>query len=174
MINMLLGVLQNQPKFKSVVENLFGQPADHVVNCISGCFDSIRKGPGLVNTAQQKIDVFNRIYKGGLALGFPDWESELAAAKIAGYTDLDICMSFRDRHKWSQTTVEKVQGLAEDILPGFIDKAKKAGLLPPEMFPDSGIPKTEITTSGGAAPWENPGGRSGASVNPGDNNCAAR
>ena len=174
MIQMVLGVLQNQPKFKSAVEHLFGQPADHVVGCISSCFDNIQKGPGLINTAQQKIDAFNRIYNGGLALGFPDWESELAAAKIAGYSDLDICMSFRDRHKWSQTTVEKVQQLSEEILPGFIDRGKKAGLLPPEMFPESGIPKTDVSTSGGAAPWENPGCRSGASVKTGENNCAAK
>lgn len=155
MINLILPALQNHPKVKSVVENAFGQPVDHVFGCWGEFLEKVKKGPGLVNTAEQKLALFNHIYHGGLSLGFADWESEFAAAKIAGYTDLDICRSFRERHNWPQTRIEDIPAIEANVMPRFIPKAKAAGLLPPELFPDTGLPKTDISTSGGAAPWEN-------------------
>lgn len=169
MINLILPALQNHPKVKSIVENAFGQPVDHVTGCFGAFLESVKKGPGLVNTAEQKLTLFNHIYHGGLSLGFADWESEFAAAKIAGYTDLDICRSFRERHNWPQTRIEDMPAIEANVMPRFIPKAKAAGLLPPELFPDTGLPKTDVSTSGGAAPWE-PLTRSGAGGD-GNNNA---
>lgn len=155
MWDMIIPMLMNQPKLKNSVEQMFGQPIEHVADCFRICMDNIKKGPGLINSNEQKLALFNRIYQGGMSLGFSDWESELAAARISGYSDLDICISFRDRHRWPNTTVEKIKVLADEIMPRFIEAGKKAGLLPPDKFPDTGIPQIEIATSGGAAPWEN-------------------
>ena len=154
MLNMVLSLLKGQPKFKTAIEQVSGQPIDHVVQCAAVFLDNIKRGPGLVNTEKQKIDLFNRLYQGGLALGFSDWESELCAAKIAGYSDMEVCLSFRERHRWPQTTVESIQILEKQIMPRFVEAGKRAGLLPPDMFPVSGIPQTEVSTSGGSAPWE--------------------
>lgn len=154
MWQMLLQIIQSQPKIKGAIEQMTGQPVEYVAQCAGTFLDHIGKGPGLTNTNEQKFALFNRVYRGGLALGFSDWESELCAAKIAGYADVEICISFCDRHKWPGTTVDKIQALAEQIMPRFVEKAKVAGLLPPEMFPQSGLPQTEIVSTGGVAPWE--------------------
>ena len=154
MWQMLLQIIQSQPKIKGAIEQMTGQPVEYVAQCAGTFLDHIGKGPGLTNTNEQKFALFNRVYQGGMALGFSDWESELCAAKIAGYSDVDICISFRERHKWPNTTVENIQALAEQQMPRFIEKAKAAGLLPPEMFPQSGLPQTEIVSTGGVAPWE--------------------
>jgi hypothetical protein len=154
MLNVLLPMLQGHPKVKAVIEQTFGQPVDHVTGCFGAFLENVKKGPGLVNSAEQKLTLFNHIYHGGLSLGFADWESEFAAAKIAGYTDLDICRSFRERHNWPQTRIEDMPAIEANVMPRFLPKAKAAGLLPPEMFPESGLPTTNITTTGGAAPWE--------------------
>ena len=154
MWQMLLQIMQSQPKIKGAIEQMTGQPVEYVAQCAGTFLDHIGKGPGLTNTNEQKFALFNRVYKGGLALGFSDWESELCAAKIAGYPDIEICISFCDRHKWPNTTVDKIQALSEQIMPRFVEKAKVAGLLPPEMFPQSGLPQTEVVSTGGTAPWE--------------------
>ena len=151
---MILQLIQGQPKFKSAVENIFGQPVEHVVNCIGGFMDNVQKGPGLVNTAAKQLELFNKLYKGGLAIGFSDWESELFAARLAGYSDIEICTSFRERHNWPRTTVENIAALAKELMPRLTEQAKKAGLLPPEMFPQSGLPQTQVESTGGVAPWE--------------------
>ena len=172
MLNLILPFVQNNPKFKSVVEHAFNQPVEHVFGCVGAFLDNVRKGPGLANTPDQKLALFNRIYQGGLSLGFADWESEFAAAKIAGYSDMDICISFRERHRWPQTRIEDMPAIEANVMPRFIPKAKAAGLLPPDLFPDSGLPKTDVSTSGGSAPWENLT-RSGAGGE-GENNNAPK
>lgn len=154
MINLILPALQNHPKVKSIVENAFGQPVDHVFGCLGAFWENVQRGPGISKAPDQKLALFNRVYQGGLSLGFADWESEFAAAKIAGFSDMDICISFRERHNWPQTRIEDIPAIEANVMPRFITKAKKTGLLPPEMFPESGLPNVEISTSGGAAPWE--------------------
>ena len=155
MLQLLLPYIQNNPKFRGIVEHAFNQPVEHVLSCVGSFWDNVQKGPGLAAAPDQKLALFNRIYQGGLALGFADWEAEFAAAKIAGYTDLDICINFREVHKWPQTRIEDIPAIEANVMPRFIPKAKAAGLLPQEMFPQSGLPKTDVTTSGGSAPWEN-------------------
>jgi hypothetical protein len=68
---------------------------------------------------------------------------------------MDICISFRERHHWPQTRIEDIPAIEANVMPRFMPKAKAAGLLPPEVFPESGLPQTDVSTSGGAAPWEN-------------------
>jgi hypothetical protein len=162
MWNSILPMLAQQPKFKAVVENIFNQPVEHVANCVGLFMKNIKEGPGIKNTAKERQRLFDRYYNGGMALGFKDWQSYIAAAKLAGYSDMDVCLSFRKERGWADTTVEKIQQLSEDIIPQFIEKGKVSGLIPPEMFPDCGIPKTEIKTCGGDPPWDKQEYRNGA------------
>ena len=154
MWQMILQIIQGNPKLRAAIEQMTGQPVEYVAQCAGTFLNHITQGPGIKQTDEQKFALFNRVFQGGRALGFSDWESELCAAKIAGYSDLNICISFRDRHKWPDTTIEKIQLLSENIMPRFVEKAKAAGLLPPEMFPQSGLPQTEVVSTGGTAPWE--------------------
>lgn len=166
MLNTVLMFLQSQPKVKSAVEGLTGQPLEYVANCVGGFLQQLGKGPGLQKTPQQKQETFFRLYQGGLAMGFLDWESELSAAVLAGYQPIDVCISFQTRRKWPDTTIERINALAEDIVPRFVEAGKRSGLIPPEAFPDNSIPQTEISSVGGAAPWEQDGRKKGASVSP--------
>ena len=163
MWNSILSMLAGQPKFKAIVEQMFNQPVDHVTGCFGAFLESVRKGPGIQNSIQEQQRRFDRFYQGGLAMGFEDWKSYLAAAILAGYKPMDVCLSFRNERGWESTTVEKIQQLSEEILPVFIEKGKIAGLIPPEMFPDTGIPKINMKTSGGKPPWETTDHSSGAS-----------
>lgn len=154
MLNIILPFVQNNAKFRGIIEHAFNQPVEHVFGCVGAFMENVRKGPGLANTEEQKLTLFNRIYQGGRAMGFADWEAEYAAAKLAGYSDMDICINFRERHRWPQTTIEDIAAIEPHVMPRFLEKAKKSGLLPPEMFPEAGLPATDVTTSGGSAPWE--------------------
>ena len=155
MWQMILPILQSQPKFRNIIESTFHQPVEYVVNWFGSFVDSVAKGPGITNTKEKQLALFNRLYQGGLSLGFSDWEAEFAAAKLSGYSDMDICISFRERHHWPQTRIEDIPAIEANVMPRFMPKAKAAGLLPPEVFPESGLPQTDVSTSGGAAPWEN-------------------
>jgi hypothetical protein len=153
-IKLILPMVVNQPKVKSALESIFNQPADYVMNSVSKFLEEINNGPGIQNTEAEKTAKFNRYYQGGLAMGFSDWESEIAAAALAGYTPMDVCMSFRNNRGWKDTTVEKVETLADMVSPKFIEKGKECGLIPKDVEGDSGIPKTDVTTRGGVPPWE--------------------
>ena len=80
--------------------------------------------------------------------------TEVAAAALAGYTPMDICLSFRNTRGWKDTTVEKIQNLADIISPRFIEKARETGLIPKEAEEESSMPNLDVTTVGGVPPWE--------------------
>ena len=153
-LNMILPMIASQPKIKNAIEQIFNQPSDHVINAVSKFMDDVKKGPGIQNSDAEKAAMFNRYYQGGLAMGFTDWESEIAAAALAGYTPMDVCLSFRNNRKWSNTTVEKIESLVDRISPKFIERGKECGLIPKEVAPDSAIPPMDVTTAGGVPPWE--------------------
>jgi hypothetical protein len=144
----------NQPKVKSAIESIFNQPADYVMNSVSKFLEDVNNGPGIQNTEAEKAAMFNRYFQGGLSMGFSDWESEIAAAALAGYTPMDVCLSFSTNRGWKDATVEKIEELADIVSPRFIEKGKACGLIPKDIETDSGIPKTNVTTSGGVPPWE--------------------
>lgn len=153
-VGIILSMALSNQEVRSIIENIFKQPADYVIENVNRFMAEIKKGPGIRNTIAEQQAMFNRYYQGGLAMGFNDWESEIAAAALAGYTPMDICLSFRNNRGWKETTVEKVQHLTDIIAPRFIEKGKESGLIPKESNEDSGIPKTDVTTSGGVPPWE--------------------
>lgn len=153
-IKLILPMIINQPKVKSAIESIFNQPLDYVMNSVSKFLEDISKGPGIQNTEAEKVAMFNRYFQGGLSMGFSDWESEIAAAALAGYTPMDVCLSFRTNRGWKDATVEKIEELADIVSPRFIEKGKECGLIPKDVETDSGIPKTDVTTSGGVPPWE--------------------
>jgi hypothetical protein len=139
---------------RRTIENVFKQPADYVIENVNRFMSDIKKGPGLRNTELERQTLLNRYFQGGLAMGFTDWESEIAAAALAGYTPMDICLSFRNNRGWKDTTVEKIQSLTDIIAPRFIEKGRATGLIPKETEEESGIPKLDVTTVGGVTPWE--------------------
>jgi hypothetical protein len=153
-IKLIMPMIMNQPQVKTALESIFHQPADYVMNSVSKFLEDVNNGPGIQNTEAEKVALFNRYYQGGLAMGFLDWESEIAAAALAGYTPMDVCLSFRNNRGWKDTTVEKVETLADMVSPKFIEKGKECGLIPKDVETDSGLPKTDVTTSGGIPPWE--------------------
>ena len=153
-IKLILPMVLNQPKVKSAIESIFNQPADYVMNSVSKFLEDVNNGPGIQNTEAEKAARFNRYFQGGLSMGFSDWESEIAAAALAGYTPMDVCLSFRTNRGWKDATVEKIEELADIVSPRFIEKGKACGLIPKDVETDSGIPKTDVTTSGGVPPWE--------------------
>jgi hypothetical protein len=166
-ISMLLG----QPKVKASIEQIFGQPADHVAGCFGRFMENVKKGPGLQNSVQEKQRLFDRYYQGGMSMGFKDWESYIAAAKLSGYSTMDVCYSFRKDKGWDVTT-DKINELTEKIMPSYIEKGKETGLLPPEQFPDKGIPQTLMNSSGGLPPWDKTESRPGANGIPDNINNA--
>ena len=153
-MSIVLSMALSNKEVRSTIENVFKQPADYVVDATNKFLAEIKKGPGIKNTEVERQTLFNRYYQGGLAMGFSDWESEISAAALAGYTPMDICLSFRNNRGWKDTTVEKIQSLTDIIGPRFLAKGREVGLLPKEEVAESGIPKTEVTTSGGVPPWE--------------------
>lgn len=164
-MGMLLPMLANQPKVKSTLESIFKQPADHVINSITKFVEDINSGPGIQNTEAEKAALFNRYFQGGLAMGFSDWQSEIAAAALAGYTPMDVCLSFRKNRGWKDTTVEKIEALADAVSPMFIERGKECGLIPKDTEDEGGIPDTDVTTRGGVPPWEQKEFQIDASVN---------
>jgi hypothetical protein len=153
-VNLVLPMIMNTPKVKATLEGIFNQPAEHVMGCVNKFIQEVNNGPGIQNTEAEKVALFNRYYQGGLAMGFKDWESEIAAAALAGYTPMDVCMSFRNNRGWKTTTVEQVESLAEMVSPQFIEKGKECGLIPKDTTKEGNLPKTDITTCGGIPPWE--------------------
>ena len=153
-IKLIMPMILNQPKVKSALESIFNQPADYVMNSVSKFLEDVNNGPGIQNTEAEKAALFRRYFQGGLAMGFSDWESEIAAAALAGYTPMDVCLAFRDERGWKDATVEKIEELADIVSPRFIEKGKACGLIPKDAETDSGIPKTDVTTRGGVPPWE--------------------
>lgn len=153
-LSVVLPMLTSQPKVKQTIEQIFNQPADHVLSSFDKFMKDVNKGPGIQNTEAEKVALFNRYYQGGLSMGFADWESEIAAAALAGYTPMDVCLSFRNNRKWKDTTVEKIEYLADIISPRFMEKGKECGLIPKNAETDSVIPQMDVTTSGGVPPWE--------------------
>lgn len=153
-VGMLLPMLANHPKVKTALESLFHQPSDYVIERITKFIQEVNNGPGIQNTEAEKVALFNRYFQGGLSMGFSDWQSEIAAAALAGYTPMDVCLSFRNNRGWKDTTVEKIESLASVISPTFIERGKACGLIPKDEGTEKGIPKTDVTTSGGVPPWE--------------------
>lgn len=151
--DLIMPFIMNNPSTKAKIEAIFKQPADHVIKSFNTFIDTVNNGPGLVNKAAEQQAVFDRFYQGGLALGFTDWESEIAAASLSGYSLMDVCISFRKNRGWKDTTVEKLKVLSDNVAERFIPKAKAAGLIPEEPEEPGGMPKVERTTVGGAPPW---------------------
>lgn len=151
--DLIMPFIMNNPSTKAKIESIFRQPADHVIKSFNTFIDTVNNGPGLVNKAAEQQAMFDRYYQGGLALGFADWESEIAAASLSGYSLMDVCISFRKNRGWKDTTVEKLKVLADNVAERFIPKAKAAGLIPEEPEETNGMPKVERTTVGGKPPW---------------------
>ena len=152
MFSLIVPVVTGNPQVKGAIESIFNQPADYVLENFNKFLGDVSKGPGIKNTEAEKVALFNRYFQGGLSMGFADWESELASALLAGYTPMDVCISFRQNRGWKETTIDNINVLAENVTPRFVTKAKECGLIPKETTP-SGVPVTEIKTQGGKPPW---------------------
>lgn len=149
-LSLIMPMLVGNPKVKTTLESVFGQPADYVLDNFNKFLGDVSKGPGIQHPEEEKIALFNRYYQGGLSMGFADWESELASALLSGYTPMDVCISFRQNRHWKETTIDNINTLKDNVIPRFVEKAQACGLMPKE---EKSIPQTEIKTQGGNPPW---------------------
>ena len=160
--DLIMPFILNNPNTKAKIEAIFKQPADHVIKSFNTFIDNVNSGPGLTNKAAEQQAMFDRLYQGGLSLGFTDWESEIAAASLSGYALRDVCISFRKNRGWKDATVEKLKVISDNVAERFIPKAKAAGLIAPDPEETSGMPNVERTTVGGTPPWAESGSSASA------------
>lgn len=154
--SLIVPLISTSPEWKTKIESITGQPIDHVARCINEFLDKMKSGPGIVDEELVRQSRFEHIYQAGLRMGFADWESEIAAAGIAGYSPIDIAMSFANNRGW-ETSVEEIENIAKTIAPRFMKKGKECGLFKDEEKKTAGpmIPRTEVKTSGTVPPWRN-------------------
>ena len=150
--SLLLPLIQTNPKWKSIIENITHQPVDHVIKSVTKMLDDIKSGPGLKNLEAERQATFNYMYEAGLKMGFTDWESEIAAAGHAGYSPIDIAISFTRNRGWD-ATAEEIENISKSLAPRFNKKAEQYGIIQPKQ--EEGIPKVEPKTQGGIPPWRN-------------------
>lgn len=160
--DLIMPLILNNPSAKTKIEAIFKQPADHVIKAFNTFLDNVNNGPGITNKAAEQQAMFDRLYQGGLSLGFTDWESEIAAASLSGYSLMDVCISFRKNRGWKDATVDRLKTISDNVANRFIPKAKAAGLIAPDPEETRGMPNIERTTVGGVPPWAESG--SSASV----------
>lgn len=150
---LILPLVEHNPKWKAMIENATGQPVNYVMKSLSEFLDKIKSGPGIQNLEAEKQNMFNYLYEAGIKMGFTDWESEIAAAGHAGYSPVDIAISFSRNRGWD-ATAEEIENIARNLAPRFNAKAEKFGVIQTKKE-ESGIPKTEPKTTGGEPPWRN-------------------
>lgn len=151
--SLIVPLISTSPEWKAKIESITGQPVDHVARCINEFLDHMKSGPGIIDEELVKQTKFEHIYQAGLRMGFADWESELAAAGIAGYSPIDIAMSFAKNRSWD-VTAEEVENIAKTIAPRFMKKGKEYGLFKDEPVKSSPeIPKVQVKTAGTTPPW---------------------
>ncbi len=157
--DILIPFISSSPQFKSKIENLTGQPVDHVMKCIRNFQDELKKGGGIKDLKIEQQEKFKYLYESGLAMGFTPWESEIAAAGCAGYSSMDVCLSLRKNGKgWEDITVEEVETQAKLIAPRFKKAGIEHGLFKPESDENdpeelNGIPKINKKNVTEEVPW---------------------
>ena len=128
LLNMLLG---SNPKWARKLESFTGQPADYSIECLNNFLKELNKGPGL-KKPEDKLQLFNSNYQLVLGLGcFKDYEAQILAADMSGYSLAEITQHFRINLKWD-TNVNEVEQIYKDILPKFKEVGKHAGLFKEE------------------------------------------
>ena len=68
--DILIPFISSSPQFKSKIENLTGQPVDHVMKCIRNFQDELKKGGGIKDLKIEQQEKFKYLYESGLAMGF--------------------------------------------------------------------------------------------------------
>lgn len=153
--------LRSNPKWARKLEAITGQPIDHSIKCINGFVEDLNKGPGLVKP-ENKAESFKANYQLVMGLGgFKDYEAQILAADMSGFTLAEVTQHFRMHLNWD-TTVDEVENIYESILPRFKEAGKKAGLFKEEKPVDIGIPnlgnrKPESSSQGNglaSPPWK--------------------
>lgn len=152
----LVPMLKGSPAVKRTVEGLTGQPVDHVMDCLGRFLDDVRKGPGIVDGEAERRTLYNKMYECGVTMGFQPWESEIAAAGLAGYSPVEIAVTF-NRRGW-KTCAEEVSRMGAEIAPRFRETGIRYGLFKPENAAEAagaeaGIPDNNVSDGGSEPPW---------------------
>ena len=119
--------LNSNPKWRTKLEGLTGQPSDYSIKCVNNFLEDLRKGPGLKKPAD-KLQEFNANYQLVMGLGgFQEYEAQILAADMSGFTLAEVAQHFRMNLGWD-TNVDEIQQIHEAALPRFKELGKKAGL----------------------------------------------
>lgn len=119
--------LNSNPKWRTKLENVTGQPSDYSIKCVNNFLEELRKGPGLKKPAD-KLQEFNANYQLVMGLGgFQEYEAQILAADMSGFTLAEVAQHFRMNLGWD-TNVDEIQQIHEAALPKFKELGKKAGL----------------------------------------------
>lgn len=119
--------LNSNPKWRSKLEAMTGQPSEYSIKCVNNFLEELRRGPGLKKPAD-KLQEFNANYQLVMGLGgFQEYEAQILAADMSGFTLAEVAQHFRMNLGWD-TNVDEIQHIHEEALPRFKELGKKAGL----------------------------------------------
>ena len=77
--------LNSNPKWRSKLEAMTGQPSEYSIKCVNNFLEELRRGPGLKKPAD-KLQEFNANYQLVMGLGgFQEYEAQRYKTQYASY-----------------------------------------------------------------------------------------
>lgn len=146
--------LKANPTWSKKIESFTGQPIDYSIKCIDGFLVELNKGPG-IKSMEDKRQIFNSNYQLVMGLGcFKDYEAQILAADISGFSLAEITQHFRINLHWD-TNVDEVESIYKELVPKFKDVGKRVGLFKDHEDPfDNSTNKGESIPNLGGKPAE--------------------
>lgn len=124
-------MVKNNPKWVKKIESISGQPVDYTFKCLNDFIEQIHRGPG-IKTQTDKLAIFRSNYELVMGLGcFKDYEAQILAADISGFSLAEVVQHFRMNLKWN-TNVDEISEIHKQLLPKFREVAKRVGLIKDE------------------------------------------
>lgn len=126
-----ISLLKNNPAWIKKIEAITGQPVDYSMKCVNNFLEQLNSGPGLKKPEDKQL-AFKNNYELVMGLGgFRDYEAQILAGDMSGFSLAEVVQHFRLHLKWD-TNVEEIMGIHKELLPKFKIAAKRAGLLKDE------------------------------------------
>ena len=124
-------MVKNNPKWVKKIESISGQPVDYTFKCVNEFIEQLQRGPG-IKSQTDKLAIFRSNYELVMGLGcFRDYEAQILAADISGFSLAEVVQHFRMNLKWD-TNVDEISDLHRQLLPRFREIARKVGLIKDE------------------------------------------
>ena len=123
-----ISMIKNNPKWVKKIESMSGQPVDYTFKCVNDFMEQLQRGPG-IKSQTDKLAIFRSNYELVMGLGcFRDYEAQILAADISGFSLAEVVQHFRMNLKWD-TNVDEISELHQQLLPKFREVAKRVGLI---------------------------------------------